>query len=63
MIKARIVIMERGSAIFDFETKIAKPRIGEIISIGENKHYEIKHIQYMFSEEGKFRNLLIKAIK
>ena len=63
MIKARVIVMERGSAIFDFETKIVKPRIGEIISIGENKHYEVKHIQYMFSEETQFKYLLITAIK
>jgi hypothetical protein len=62
MIKVKIIVMKDGYVIRDFETKIVKPRIGETITIGEDKHYEIKYIQYMFSEDEKFRNLLITAI-
>ena len=62
MVKTRMVIMKGGRTEYDFETEIVKPRIGELISIGDN-HYEVKFIQYVFDEEKQFKHLLITAIK
>jgi len=62
MIKVRMVIMKEGYTEYDFETEIIKPRIGELISIKGN-HYEVRFIQYIFSDENKFEHLLVTAIK
>jgi len=62
MVKTRMVIMEGGRTEYDFETEIIKPRIGELISIGDN-HYEVKFIQYVFDDDKQFKHLLVTAIK
>jgi hypothetical protein len=62
MVKVRMVIMRQGFTEHDFETEIVKPRIGELISIGGN-HYEIRFIQYVFSDENQFEYLLVTATK
>ena len=62
MVKVRFRLMKEIHTIHDFETKIIKPKIGELISIGE-EHYEVKHIQYIFDEGKKFQHLLITAIR
>jgi hypothetical protein len=62
MVKTRMIIMKGGRTEYDFETEIIKPRIGELISIGDN-HYEVRFIQYIFDEEKQFKHLLITAIK
>lgn len=62
MIKARILLIRFGNNDYDFETKIVKPKVGEIISIKGN-HYDIKFIQYMFDNERKFKHILVTAVK
>jgi hypothetical protein len=62
MVKVRIIIMKGGFPEHDFETEIIKPRIGELISIRGN-HYEVKFIQYIFSDENQFEHLLVTATK
>jgi len=62
MTKVRMVLMIQGSTIYDFETEIVKPRIGELISIG-GTHYEVRFIQYIFNDENQFKHLLVTAIK
>jgi hypothetical protein len=62
MIKSRMVLMKGGHTEYDFETEIAKPRIGELISIGGN-HYEVRFIQYLFDDEKQFKHILVTAIK
>jgi hypothetical protein len=62
MIKTRMIIMKKGHTEYDFETEIIKPRIGELISIGGD-HYEVRFIQYVFSDENQFEYLLVTAIK
>lgn len=57
-----MVIMNGGHTDYDFNTEIIKPRIGELISIG-GEHYEVKFIQYVFSDENKFEHLLVTATK
>lgn len=57
-----MVIMRQGFTEYDFETEIVKPRIGELISIGGN-HYEVRFIQYVFSDENQFEYLLVTATK
>jgi hypothetical protein len=54
--------MKGGFPEHDFETEIVKPRIGELISIRGN-HYEVKFIQYIFSDENQFEHLLVTATK
>jgi hypothetical protein len=62
MVKTRMVIMKGGRTEYDFETEIIKPRIGELISIGDN-HYEVRFIQYVFNDDNQFKHLLVTAIK
>jgi len=62
MVKTRMVIMKGGRTEYDFETEIIKPRIGELISIGDN-HYDVKFIQYVFDDEKQFKHILVTAIK
>ena len=62
MVKVRIIIMKGGFPEHDFETEIVKPRIGELISI-EDKHYDVRFIQYIFDNEKQFKHLLVTAIK
>jgi len=62
MVKVRIIIREGGFPDIGFETEIIKPRIGELISIRGN-HYEVKFIQYIFSDENQFEHLLVTATK
>jgi hypothetical protein len=62
MVKVKIIAMKGGHTEHDFETEIIKPRIGELISIGGN-HYEVRFIQYIFSDENQFEYLLVTAIK
>ena len=57
-----MIIMKKGHTEYDFETEIIKPRIGELISIGGD-HYEVRFIQYVFSDENQFEYLLVTAIK
>lgn len=57
-----MVLMKGGHTEYDFETEIAKPRIGELISIGGN-HYEVRFIQYLFDDEKQFKHILVTAIK
>jgi hypothetical protein len=47
---------------YDFETEIVKPRVGELISIGD-KHYDVRFIQYVFDNENQFKHILVTAIK
>jgi di/tripeptidase len=61
MIKTRMVLMKGVRTHHDFETEIVKPRIGELISIG-NDYYEVRFIQYVFDDEKQFKHLLITAI-
>jgi hypothetical protein len=62
MVKVRMVIMTGITTDYDFETEIVKPRIGELISI-EDKHYDVRFIQYIFDNEKQFKHLLVTAIK
>jgi hypothetical protein len=62
MVKVRMVIMRGGYTEHDFETEIVKPRIGELISIRDN-HYEVRFIQYIFSDDNQFEHLLVTATK
>ncbi len=62
MIKVRFRLMKGVNTIHDFETTMVKPKIGELISIGED-HYEVKHIQHIFDEGKEFQHLLITAIR
>ena len=58
--------MMGGKLITEFDTKIEKPRVGEIISTLYNEdylHYEVSFIQYMFDKDKKFQHILITAIK
>ena len=62
MVKVRMVIMTGITTDYDFETEIVKPKVGELISIGD-KHYDVRFIQYIFDNEKQFKHLLVTAIK
>ena len=62
MVKVRMVIITGITTDYDFETEIVKPRVGELISIGD-KHYDVRFIQYVFDNENQFKHILVTAIK
>ena len=58
--------MFQGRVEYDFETKMKKPKLKEMISIESEKdcgHYTIEFIQHFFNEKGKFQYIMITAIK
>jgi hypothetical protein len=58
--------MFQGRVEYDFETKMKKPILNEIISIERDKdcsHYDIVSIQHFFDEEMKFKYIMITGIR
>jgi hypothetical protein len=62
----RLVLMNKGHVEHDFKRDMVKPILGEIVTIAGDpvqSDYEIKFIQYYFSEKAEYKYLLVTGIK
>jgi hypothetical protein len=66
MEKIRLMLMFQGRVEYDFETKMKKPILKEIISIEKEEnclHYDVEFIQHFFNEQGEFLYIMVTGIR